>query len=244
MRDSGLQPFSGFMVPGMVFSTGHCIWLISWQRTPTGLGAFSEVWIFDPRGRRTCYIELADAVPVFHAFHAFDEVLPAELGWTWQEKTSLGVRVRARDTAVLDLKVALRPSLGSWILNGMIKLSPKALGASPLVQKVSSRAMDLLLGVGPVPIAGRTETGRRYRHEAERIIPVGTASGTYLGAALGDLCSPPGHIHVGDVPVPKRPFLSFCNHHLEWQPAGHAAGASSNAPELTEHPTSPTAQPS
>lgn len=193
-----LLPFRGLICGGLYFADGRCLSLLSWEQAPVEPSSFSQVWVVEPDGRTTCYIDPA-AESVFRFYHAFDKVIGAEVQVNHSLPELLTARVRAVDMAI-DVEVRLA--------------YPRAVRAANAVLKTALRGILRSRGV--------TDTGRRYVHQPTRLAAVEGARATIEGQALGPLTPPPASMRVGGSVVPRRPVVSFCTHYLE--ACGAAAG--------------------
>lgn len=216
MNKSLLRPFRGFLTPGLYFSSGYCLWLLNFSSTPTDLGAYSEIWLITPEDKRILYVDPEAAGPIVGIFHDFHEVVGASVTWEWPDSDTLHVGMKATDGTTLDLRVSLGSSLGTSILNAVLRITPRALMRTSPMVAISEISLNLLLGLGGLKIAGRTEKDKAYLNEADRLAVVKEASARLNDEDLGKLARPSKPILFGDAKVPNRAFFSFGTLNLEY----------------------------
>jgi hypothetical protein len=216
MNESLLRPFRGFLTPGLYFSSNYCLWLLNFSSTPTDLGAYSEIWLITPEDKRILYVDPEAAGPIVGTFHNFHEMVGASVAWEWSASDTLHVDMKAMDETTLDLHLGLGSSLGTRILNPVLKITPQALMRSRPMVAISEISLNLLLGLGGLKIAGKTETGKAFLNEADRLAIVKEASARLNHEDLGALTRPPKPILFGDAKVPNCAFFSFGTLNLEY----------------------------
>jgi hypothetical protein len=183
--------FRGLLCPGLYFSSGNCVSLLSWDSAPVGPPSYSQVWLTGSDGRSACYIP-QNAITAFRFYHNFDVVAAATVDVAWKSQQDLSVRVRAEGLS-FDLQIRIGAPAFVRIVNALLKTPAKTL--------LSSR--------------GNTDAGRRYLHQPHRLAAVEAAEATLNGVSLGSLAPPPSSLRVGGARAPSRPMLSFCTHYLE-----------------------------
>jgi hypothetical protein len=216
MNNTVLRPFRGFLSPGLYFSSGNCLLLVSFSSTPTDLGAYTEIWLITPDNQRILYVDPEAAGSVVGTFHDFHRMAGASVASEWSDSDTLRVRMQAMDETTLDLRVRIGPSLGTRILNPVLKITPRALMRTGPMVAISEMSVNLLLGLGGLKLAGQTETGKAYLNEADRLAVVKEASAKLNQEDLGELCCPPKPILFGDIKVPNRACFSFGALNLEY----------------------------
>lgn len=146
-----LLPFHGWLCDGLPFEDGSRLSLLKWDSTPTQHPTFSQVWMTDPRGTRTCYIDPPAAEDVFREYHRFDRVVGSRLQWDWSMPSSLNVSV-AEPAIRVQLRFARSTILR--IINRLLRTRAQSFFAR----------------------SGATETGRQYRHQPNRIAAIHSAT--------------------------------------------------------------------
>lgn len=196
-QNGTLGAFTGTFVPGLCFESGHCFWLLAFTDTPTRFNAYTELWIITPDGERVLYTDPGPAAAEVQKYHDFDEVNGASITCDLSDNR-VSVSMEAIDGTELELTAAAGQTLGTRILNTVIGLTPDAILQSNIGTAVSTLSLNLLVAANGLKVAGRTETNRRYRLDAERIHQITDASGTLDGRDLGSLSSPNRSIEFGD----------------------------------------------
>lgn len=193
-----LEPFSGHVVPGVCFESGHCFWLLDFAATPTAFESFAELWVITPDGERVLYVDPEPAAAEVLRYHRFDRVRGASIAREQPTRGTAAVTVAGDDGAVLDLRLALGLTTGTRLLNAMLAVTPRPLLGSRVGAALATYSLNRLLDANGLKVAGRTETGRRYRLDAARLLTVATADATLDGRDLGERVPPTRPIAFGD----------------------------------------------
>ena len=215
MNKSLLRPFRGFFSPGLYFTSGHAMRLYNFTSTPKEVGAFFQVWMMTPKDKKILYVDPEAAGAIVSTWFNFDEVVGASISWEWPDSDTLQINMEAVDGTILDLHLGLGSSLATSILNTILKITPQALMRTRPMLAISDISFNLLLGLGGVHIAGKTETGKAYVTEADRLALVKKASARLNGEDLGTLTHPPKPIFFGPSRVANRPIFAFGTVNLE-----------------------------
>jgi hypothetical protein len=214
-----LRPFHGSICPGIGFESGHTIWLIGFDETPTPIGAYSEVWIETPEGELTLYADPGEAAPYISAYHEFDRVEAADL--TWREgREGIEVAMDADDGTTLEFRAELARTPRTRLMGILAALTPAAVLRSSVGGVISSLSYDLLLGSGGTKLLGRTETGTRYWGDADRFLAIESATAVLDGTDLGGLAPSPSARDYGDVRTATDPHVIVGRLHLEYPAPG------------------------
>lgn len=204
-----LEPFHGFLSPGICFSSGYCIWLLHMAETPTPIGTYEEVWVITPEGRRILYVDPVKARPYVETYHNFDNVVGGTITWNRATEDELVLHLDADDDTTLDLEATLKPSTGTRLLQVVSTLTPTPLLRRSLGESISNYLFGLLMDANGLKVAGRTDKQEPYRVEAETLRVVTNASAVLNEEDLGELQPPGRSIGVGDAIVPNEAFVSF-----------------------------------
>lgn len=215
MNKSLLRPFRGFFSPGLYFTSGYGMRLYNFTSTPTEVSAFFQVWMMTPEDKKILYVDPEAAGAIVSTWYNFDEVVGASISWEWSDPDTLHINVKAVDGTILDLHLVLGSSLATTILNTIVKITPQALMRTRPMLAISDISFNLLLGLGGVHIAGKTETGKAYVTEADKLALVKKASAILNGEDIGTLTHPPKPIFFGPSRVANRPIFAFGTVNLE-----------------------------
>ena len=104
----------------------------------------------------------------------------------------------AADGTTLEVTASIGQTLGTRVLNAVIAATPRSILRSRFGTRVSTLSLNLLLDSNGLRVAGRTETDRRYRLDADRTAVVRDATATLNGTDLGPLQPPGRSIEFGD----------------------------------------------
>ena len=195
--EGSLEPFTGAFVPGICFESGHCFWLLDFATTPTQFGSYTEFWIVTPDGERVLYTDPGEATEEVLAYHEFDRTVGADVRHE-RRPGGFEVAMEATDGTAIELRGSTDQSLGTRVLNAVIGLTPDPILRSGLGTTISTASMNALLDVNGLNVAGRTETERRYRLDADRLALIADASATLDGQDLGAVRPPSRPIEFGD----------------------------------------------
>lgn len=210
-----LQPFSGHQIPGVCFGSGHCFWLFDFASTPTDVGPYTDVWMVTPDDERVLYTDPEEAAREVVKYHEFDRTAGASISWARPDPEAVVVTTEGDDGTVLELDVSLGRTRGTRLLNGMLAATPRLLLRSRVGTAISTLSVNLLVDANGTRVAGRTETGRRFRTDASRVRSVTNASATLNGTDLGRLVRPSRPIEFGDAKTTGEPLFVSCELYLE-----------------------------
>jgi hypothetical protein len=203
-----LAPYRGYFCTGISFASGHSVLLFNFAATPTAVGPINEVWVCGPDGQRLLFVSPKAGGDVVKNYHRFEQILGARIVWTWPDADTLEIAMNGEDGTALNLKLAVRSTMATRALGAVVRGTPRLLLRTAPMAAVSSLGMKLLLGVCGVRTVGRTETGRRFYAEPERIIEITSAVATRNGHELGPLSPPRQTITFGDLKVPDKAFIA------------------------------------
>ena len=189
-RTGRLGAFTGNFIPGLCFESGHCIWLLEFTSTPTRFDSYTELWLISPDGKRVLYTDPEAATEEVLKYHDFDRTNGASITCDTSH-SKISVTMEATDGPSLELTASASQTFGTRVLNTVILRS--GMGTT-----ISTLSLNLLLDANGLKVAGRTETDRRYRLDAERIQQITDASATLDERDLGALGSPTRPIEFGD----------------------------------------------
>jgi hypothetical protein len=216
MNESPLRPYRGFFSPGLYFTSGHAMRLYNFTSAPTEVAAFFQLWLMTPEDKQVLYVDPEAAGGIVATwYYFFDETFSASISWEWRDGDTLHTHMEAVDGTIFDLHMGLGSSLATGLLNTIVKITPQPLMRTRPMLAISDASFNLLLGLGGVHIAGKTETGKTYRTEADRLALVKHASATLDGEDLGPLTPPPEPLFFGPSRVADRPIFAFGTVYLE-----------------------------
>lgn len=213
--NENLHSFHGFFSPGLYFASGHGMRLYNFTSTPKDVEAFFQIWVMTPQEEKILYVDPEAANAIISTWYTFDEVVGSSISWEWPDSDTLHIDVEADDGTTLDMRLSLGSSPATAILNAIITITPQALMRTRPMLAISGLSFNLLLGLGGVHIRGKTETGKAYVTEADRLAVVKEASAILNGEDLGTLTRPPQPIYFGPSRVADRPVFAFGTANLE-----------------------------
>lgn len=219
-RNPSFRPFEGIVCPGIAFETGHVIWLLKFDSTPTPIGSYSEVWIKTPDGESTVYADPPEADEYISAYHDFDSIRGADLDWAVSEE-KIRVTVDGEDGKSLHLNINLNHTTGTKVMEGVARFTPDEALQTELGNTISSLSFDLFMGSNGTKLRGQTETGAHYWAAGNRLRAIRSAAATLDGTGLGRQVSPSSTRHYGDISTARDPYVVFGTLHLEYPAPGH-----------------------
>lgn len=209
-----LRRFHGRFTSGICFDSGHCVWVFNWERTPTSIGSYSDVWVITPDGDRLLYADPPEAGPFVEKYHDFDRTNGATIAWDRLDDSAVELRLDGEDDTSLELRVELGSSPATRFLNTVSALTPSPVLRTSIGQAISNLSLASVMDVNGLKVAGTTETGEPYRFEADRMRVVETASAALNGTELGEFGPPDRPIEFGDVKTPDDPFFAVADVYL------------------------------
>jgi hypothetical protein len=210
-----LQPFSGHQIPGICFGSGHCFWLFDFTSTPTDVGPYTDVRVITPDDERVLYTDPEEAAREVVKYHEFDRTVGASISWVRSGPETVVVTMGADDGTALELDVSLGRTRGTRLLNGMLAATPGLFLRSGVGTTIGTLSVNLLVDANGTRVAGRTETGRRFRTDVSRVRSVTNASATLNGTDLGRLVRPAPPVEFGDAKTTGEPLFVSCELYLE-----------------------------
>lgn len=213
-RTGTLGAFTGNFIPGVCFESGHCVWLLEFTSTPTQFDSYTELWIIAPDGERVLYTDPEAAADEVLNYHDFDRTEGASVTCDTSH-SQITVTMEATDGTNFELTASTSRTLGTRLLNTVIALTPAVILQSRMGTRISTVSLNLLLDANGLKVAGRTETDRRYRLDAEQIQRITDASATLDGRDLGALNPPNRPIEFGDAKTTADALYAPGTLHLE-----------------------------
>ncbi|KTG30252.1 hypothetical protein AUR66_08695 [Haloferax profundi] len=214
-----MRPFSGVVCPYIGFESGHTLWVVAFDETPTPVDSYAELWLERPDGELALYTS-SEAAEYIVAYHEFDRVEEAAFAWQRADSEALEVGMDSADGTTLDLRVDLTATPRTRVADTLSSLFPDAIAQTAIGSATSTRVFNALLPAGGSKIRGRTETGVRYRVDTDRILAVDAASGTLDGLDLGDVTPSRSTRTHGDVECWGWPYALFGRLYLEYPAPG------------------------
>lgn len=164
-----LRPFSGTIVSGITFASGHSCWYIDFETTPTAAGSYNEVWVIAPDGTRRLYSDTRESIESVLRYHAFDETTVATIEQSEPADASLRVRVDGEDGTSLALDIDREHTMATRLLTGISRLTPSPVLRTTPGQWLGTTLFAALGGATGSKIAGHTETGSPTGSRVDRL---------------------------------------------------------------------------
>lgn len=199
--------FAGYAVLGVSFASGDVLALRRFPVTSCGPG-YTAVWHQAPDGRWTFYSDVRvdrGCVPYFQP--GIDETIVTPIRLEWRGPRQLSVA--ADGGRLLAWSMWLTPTVASSTINVLLGVLPGDWWRRPRLLSVAGTLSGLLLGAGPLRLAGHTPTGHRYVSAPRHIWTVPASRATVAGRELGVVARPARHTTLGDLVIPRRGLLTF-----------------------------------
>ena len=190
-----LQPFTGRMLLGICFESGHSIWLYDFDSTPTDLGAYREFWVVEPDDTRTLYFATEGVDDEMAPYHEWDQSVAAEMEWEWTTD-HVDVRVSEPEGVTIEIDGTVDDSPRSRVLTLLQRSLP-----GPLHERLFQR---------------RTETGAVGHLKTPEVLVLTRVTGRIDGRSLGAVQAPETAVTFGEVSAFDRPYVFVGDLMLEY----------------------------
>jgi hypothetical protein len=203
--------FTGYVVIGLPFRTGHVLALRRFPASSVGPG-YTSVWHRSPTGDWTFYSNVSPELGCSRYFSdavTRDVVTRIDIQWKtpWHFCVAIGTRFR------WDIELA--ESTASRALNGCARLVPDRWWQAKLVLKAMGLSARLILGTGPMNLAGLTPNGQQFMANPQRIWLIDQSSACMDGEDFGL----PGRLdrqaHLNEFLIPQRGLFAVARAFLE-----------------------------
>jgi hypothetical protein len=200
MDISDLKAYHGYQSSLIPFSSGHYLYLASWDSTPTQYSSFSNIWVITPEDKRILFVDPPASSEIVCIYHDFHEILGGSISFDWVSNSSLQVHCVSIDGAHdLSLDFHLVETLSSRLLVALAGKPPTRFTISKPIVALSNFMLNLLVTKGGLTVFGKTETGQPfYNGAADRLMLIRTGSATMNGRDLGNVSKPTWPIEFGD----------------------------------------------
>ncbi|WP_416840515.1 hypothetical protein [Haloferax sp. DFSO52] len=214
-----LQPFAGVVCPYIGFESGHTLWLLLFESTPTPVGSYAEIWVETPDGESTLYAP-SGATDFVTSYHEFDRVKESAISWVHHEGDGYDVTMESADGTTIDLRIDFEVTRRTRVLNLLGALLPTAISRTTIGSSIRTFLFNLLLPVGGSKVRGKTETGVQYWVDTDRILDVSAVRATLNGVELGGLAPSRSRTTRGDISWWENPYALVGRVYLEYPIAG------------------------
>lgn len=194
-RDAALQPFSGRVLSGICFESGHSIWLYDFESTPTEFDSYRELWVVEPDDSRVLYYDTEGADSEIARFHDWDRAVLSNMDWEWTNE-HIDVQVEGADESTVDFT----GKVGNSTMSRLLSLTQRYL-PGPLHERMFQL---------------HTETGTLAHLKASEVAVVTDGTASIDGKALGSIRPPDRPITFGEVKAQRQPLVYKGNLLLEY----------------------------
>ena len=201
MDVSLLKPYHGYQSSIIPLSSGHYLYIASWDSTPTAYSSFSNIWLITPEDKRILFADPPPSSEIVCIYHDFQEIYGASISLDWVSKDHL----LAKCTSInrnheLSVELFMEDSISSRLLVALAGGPPNRFMVSKPIITISNFVVNLLVSKGGSRILGVTETGQPYYTGATdqlRLVKKGSAN--FNGKDLGEVSHPTWPIEFGTV---------------------------------------------
>jgi hypothetical protein len=206
-----LKPFHGYQSSFLPLTSGHYLYLASWDSTPTPYQEFSNLWLITPEDKRILFTDPAGASQIVTIYHEFQEIYGASIRMDWNTGDQLRVVCESDDARRrLTFTLLVEETYWSKLLLKIGAGPPSRFRMSRPVVAVSNFLVDLLVARGGSVLLGRTETGQPYYNgETEHLYLVKGGAATLNGQDLGSFTTPTWALEFGDGVPYTQPVLKI-----------------------------------
>ena len=220
MELSSLKPYHGYQTSFIPLSTGYYFYLASWDKTPTQLPRFSNVWLITPEDKRILFSDPPESSEIVCIYHDFHEIYGASVGIDWMSEKELHIKNKSLDdTYELQITLYLDEPLTSRILLAVGSGPPTRFRTSNAVVAVSNFLVNSLVAKGGSVLVGKTETGQPFYHgQTKKLFRVVGGSASLNGEDLGTVTSPTWPVEFGDAVPYSKPVVKLGALYIPFEP--------------------------
>lgn len=206
-----LKAYHGYQSSIIPFSSGHYLYLASWDDTPTAFSSFSNLWVITPEDKRMLFSDPPASSEIVCIYHDFDEIYGASMSLDWVSGDHLLVQCASLDRDhELQIEFHVHETLASRLLVALAGGPPTQFMVSRPMIAVSNFLVNLLIARGGSAIVGKTETGQPFYHGAsDRVMLVKKAFATMNGKDLGHVSGPTWPVEFGDAVPFIQPVIKL-----------------------------------
>lgn len=211
MDPSILKPFHGIQTSLIPLSSGYYLYLCCWDKTPTDLSSFTNIWFVTPEDHRTLFVDPADSSSIPLIYHNFHEVVDASISMDWESEDHLSVICTSLpgDQEIL-FEITMRDTLWSRSITKLSPTKPSPILLSKFMVVVTSMLVNLLVTKAGMTLFGVTETGQPfYAGVSEKLKLIEQVSAAVNGMDLGNVTSPTWSAEFGDFIPCAQPVIRW-----------------------------------
>jgi hypothetical protein len=194
----------GEAMSGALFADGTLLFAARWAASTAG--PYTEVFRFEPDGRRCLVVDSARGRHLACWLHRFDSVLVTPIVWI-REPPTLRVEWSERETRhVLGWQEPLH--VGLALVTALLRRTPDRWLMRPGFSRLSARLLGPMLDIGRTPFSGRTETGVPVHLLARELQAVLLPTYHRDARSAGEQVPYPGGADLGTLSFTRRPILA------------------------------------
>lgn len=206
-----LKPFHGYQSSLLPLTSGHYIYLASWDSTPTQFKDFSNLWLITPEDKRLLFVDPLGASEIVCIYHEFQEIHGASIRLSWTGDSQLRVVCESDDAHYrLTATLLFQETFWSRLLLAIGAGPPSPIRLSSPVIRISNFLVNLLVARGGSSLLGNTETDQPFYHgETEKLYLVQGGTAVLNGQDLGSFTIATWPLAFGDAVPFKQPVLKL-----------------------------------
>lgn len=219
---SVLKPFHGYQSSLLPLTSGHYIYLASWDSTPTPWEAFSNLWLITPEDKRVLFTDPPEASRIVTIYHEFHEIYGASIRMDWTAGDQVRVVCESED-ARRRLTFTLLVEETYWSRQ-LLKIGagpPTWFRLSKPVIRISNFLVNTMVARSGSTLLGVTETGQPFYHgETEHLYLVRGGAASFNSQDMGSFTAPTWSVKFGDAVPLTQPVLKIGTLHIPFQGVG------------------------
>jgi hypothetical protein len=211
VNPSSLKPFHGYQSSLLPLTSGHYIYLASWDSTPTQFKEFSNLWLITPEDKRLLFVDPLEASEIVCIYHEFQEIYGASIQLNWTGDDQLRVVCESDDARYrLTATLLVQQTFWSRLLLAIGAGPPSPFRLSSPVIRISNYLVNLFVARGGSTLLGRTETNQPFYHgETENLYLVKGGTAALNGQDLGSFTVATWPVEFGDAVPFKQPVFKI-----------------------------------
>ena len=197
--------FTGYVVMGLTFRSGHVLGLRKWAASSIG-PAYTAVWHRSPNDEWTTYSDLTPQLACSRYIGAqLQSTHETRIVVTWPERFRFHIAI---PEVQLEWDIAVAPTPATRLMNAVARILPTAAWRNTSFLSALSRVVGPILGAGRVRLTGTMPNGQYFIANPRLIWMIERSHATLAGDDF-DIPAPLGQqSRLGGFWIPQRGVLA------------------------------------